>query len=60
MPEDVFSLFDDYAARFAHGERPEARAYLARAGGRADELAQLTDGYLARAMPPPPAKTRSR
>jgi hypothetical protein len=56
MPEDVFSLFDDYAARFARGERPEARAYLTRAGADVDELAQLIDGYLARATPPPPSE----
>jgi hypothetical protein len=55
MPEDEFSLFDDYAARFARGERPEARAYLKRAGAGADDLAQLIDGYLARATPPPPS-----
>ena len=40
---DVFSLFDDYAARFAQ-----------RADAGADELAQLIDGYLARATAPPP------
>jgi len=56
MPEDVFSLFDEYAARFARGERPEPRAYLTRAGAGADELAQLIDGYLARATPPPPSE----
>jgi hypothetical protein len=55
MPDDVFSLFDEYAASFARGERPEARAYLERAGGGADELAQLIDGYLARATPPAPS-----
>jgi hypothetical protein len=56
MPDDVFSLFDDYAARFARGERPELRAYLARAGAGADELAQLIDGYLVRASPPRPSE----
>jgi hypothetical protein len=56
MPEDVLSLFDDYAARFARGERPEPRAYLARAGARAGELAQLIEGYLTRAAPPPPSE----
>jgi transcriptional regulator with XRE-family HTH domain len=56
MPDDLFSLFDDYAARFARGERPEVRAYLARAGGSADELARLIDGYLARAAPPAPSE----
>jgi hypothetical protein len=52
MADDVFTLFDDYAARFARGERPDARAYLARAGEGADELAGLMDAYLARAEPP--------
>jgi hypothetical protein len=56
MPEDVFSLFDDYAARFARGERPEPRAYLTRAGAGAGELAQLIDGYLTRATPSPPSE----
>jgi hypothetical protein len=56
MPDDVFSLFDEYAARFVRGERPEARVYLLRAGADADELAQLIDGYLARATPPPPSE----
>lgn len=56
MPDDVFSLFDDYAARFARGERPEVRRYLARAGTGADGLAQLIDGYLARATPPAPSE----
>jgi hypothetical protein len=56
MPDDVFSLFDDYAARFARGERPDTRAYLARAGSGADELAQLIDGFLTRAVPPAPSE----
>ena len=47
-------LFDEYAARFARGERPDAREYLTRAGNRADELGRLIDAYLARATPPPP------
>ena len=47
-------LFDDYAARFARGERPDARAYLARAGEGADELARLIEVYLERAPSPAP------
>ena len=47
MP-DVFELFDDYAARYARGERPEAAEYLDRAGSGADELARLIDGFVAR------------
>ncbi len=50
------TLFDEYAARFARGERPDLREYLSRAGEGADELAQLVDGFLARAEPPEPDK----
>jgi hypothetical protein len=59
MSDEVFRLFDDYAARFARGERPDARAYLARAGEEADELAQLIDRYL-EGVPAPPADEESR
>jgi hypothetical protein len=48
-------LLDDYAARFARGERPDAGAYLARAGARADELRELIDVFLM-AAPPAPAQ----
>jgi hypothetical protein len=54
MGETVFTLFDEYAARFARGERPDPRDYVARAGARADELAELIDGFLARTVPPQP------
>ena len=47
MPE-LFELFDDYAAAYARGERPQAREYLARAGPQADELAGLIDQFLKR------------
>ncbi len=50
------TLFDDFAARFARGERPDARAYLARAGDEADELATLLERYLERAAPPAPSE----
>ena len=46
------TLFDDFAARFARGERPDARAYLARAGESADELGTLIDRFLERVPPP--------
>jgi hypothetical protein len=49
---DVFALFDDYAARFARGERPEAGEYLNRAGPDADELARLIEGFVARTPAP--------
>lgn len=51
MP-DVSELFDDYAARYARGERPEASEYLDRAGPDADELARLIDGFVARSPAP--------
>ena len=54
MAEDVTRLFDDYAARFARGERPDVRVYLAHAGDGAEELGRLIDGYLSRAPAPPP------
>jgi hypothetical protein len=54
MADEVFQLFDDYAARFARGERPDAREYLARAGEGADELAAMIDGFL-QAAPVPAA-----
>jgi hypothetical protein len=47
VPE-LFELFDEYAAAYARGERPQAREYLARAGPQADELARLIDEFLQR------------
>ena len=47
-PDLVFQLFDQYAAAYARNERPRARDYLDRAGDRADELAELLDGFLRR------------
>src|SRR6266550_1659482 len=58
MPEDVFTLFDDYAARFARGEAPDLRGYLTRAGEGAGELGRLVDAFLARASPPEPDEAR--
>jgi len=54
VAENLMTLFDDFAARFARGERPDARAYLARAGKGADELGTLIERYLERAAPPAP------
>jgi hypothetical protein len=50
----VEELFGDYASAYARGERPQAREYLARAGGQADELASLIDVFLTRAPAPTP------
>lgn len=54
MTDDVSRLFDEYAVRWARGERPDARAYLERAGPAADELADLIDRYLTVTPPPEP------
>jgi hypothetical protein len=54
MADPVFDLFDEYAAAYARGERPEAESFLARAGDGAGELAALLDAYLARAPVPAP------
>src|SRR5687768_7926308 len=60
MAENVFELFDDYAARFARGERPNPRDYFAKAGDRRDEFAQMIESFLSRAVPPAPdQETRS-
>lgn len=55
MPsEEVELLLEDYAARFARGEGPDVREYLARAGAGRDELATLIDAFLAHAAPRDP------
>ena len=48
------SLFQDYAAGFERGERPDLRAYLERAGEGRDELAGLVDLWLQIAPAPEP------
>jgi hypothetical protein len=58
LAEDVFRLFDDYAARHARGERPDAREYLERAGEGADELRDLLDVFLSSTPPPAPDEER--
>ena len=50
MPEQVADLLAEYADAYARGERPRAEEYLARAGGQADELAQLLERFV-RAAP---------
>ena len=54
MSDDVFRLFDEYAASFARGERPDTREYLSRAGEARDELGRLIEQYLERVPPPEP------
>jgi hypothetical protein len=51
---DLDHLLDEFAARFARGERPDPRDYLRRAGEEADELAELIDAFLVAAGPPAP------
>ena len=47
---ELRTLFDEWAASYARGENPDPLAYLERAGGQADELGRLMDGFL-RAVP---------
>jgi hypothetical protein len=54
LADDVLTLFDEYAARWARGEAPDAREYLERAGPAADELAELLDRFLVTARPGEP------
>lgn len=56
MSAGVELLFDEFAARHARGEHPDAREYLERAGERRDELARLLDGFLAAAPVQPPGE----
>jgi hypothetical protein len=50
VPDRVADLFAEYADAYARGEHPRAEDYLARAGGQADELAQLLERFV-RAAP---------
>jgi hypothetical protein len=54
VAERVDELFGEYASAYSRGERPQAREFLARAGGQVDELASLIDAFLARAPTPAP------
>jgi hypothetical protein len=56
MAEDPGILFEEYAARFARGERPDPREYLARAGDTQDELARLIERFLSSVTPPEPSE----
>lgn len=46
------TLFQEFAASFERGQEPDVRAYLERAGGRKDDLAELLDRWL-RIVPAP-------
>jgi hypothetical protein len=49
---DVDRLFDELAAAYVRGERPDLASYLARAGEDADDLARLFEAFL-RTVPLP-------
>jgi hypothetical protein len=51
---DVDRLFDEFAAAYVRGDRPDLPDYLARAGDGAEELARLVDVFL-RVAPAPEA-----
>jgi len=53
---DVARLFDEYAAAWARGERPDAREYLARAGEGEAELRELLDRFLTASLPAEPTE----
>ena len=56
MSDRVFELFDDYAAAYARGDRPNADDYLARAGDERAELAELLGEFLTRTPAPAPTE----
>jgi hypothetical protein len=60
VTDAVDTLFDEYAARWARGERPDAADYLDRAGREREELAGMIDRYLAAAPPGEPDETTVR
>ena len=49
MTVDPVLLFDEFAVRWARGERPDPADFLGRAGGQREQLARLLDAYLAAA-----------
>jgi hypothetical protein len=51
-------LFDEWAASWARGERPEPRTYLQRAGHHSDELGRMMDAYMQLAPRPEPDPDR--
>src|SRR4051794_33323657 len=60
MPDQLFELFDEYAAAYARGERPSAENYLERAGAAREQLASLLEEFLRRTAVPPPSEDDRR
>jgi hypothetical protein len=60
VTDAVDTLFDEYAARWARGERPDTADYLDRAGWQREELALMIDRYLAVAPGPEPDEATVR
>lgn len=56
MDNRVFELFDEYAAAYARGDRPNAAEYVARAGEERSELASLLEQFLRRTPAPQPTE----
>src|SRR5262249_2386562 len=54
VADRIMTLFEEYAGRYAAGERPDLREYLDRAGDGRDELARLASGFLQWADAPEP------
>lgn len=54
--EGVDALFDEFAAAWARGERPDPQAYLARAGSERSALAALIEGWVLEAPAPEPSE----
>jgi hypothetical protein len=52
----VSELFDEYAAAYAHGDRPDVATYLDRAGAEREQLGRMIDGFLQATAPPPPTE----
>lgn len=60
MTDVVDTLFDEYAARWARGERPDTAEYLERAGAARGDLATMIDRYLSVAPAPEPEEALVR
>jgi hypothetical protein len=52
----VFELFDEFAAAYAHGDRPDAEVFLTRAGDDRQDLAALLEEFLRRVPAPQPTE----